>query len=80
MGIKVLAPDVNESIGVFAAVGDDIRFGLEAVRNVGHNVVESIIKARTEEAFSGFDDFLTRVSQQAATKRVVESLIKAGCI
>ena len=78
MGIKVLAPDVNESIGVFAAVGDDIRFGLEAVRNVGHNVVESIIQARTGEAFSGFDDFLTRVGQQAATKRVVESLIKAG--
>mgnify|MGYP001027066526 FL=1 len=78
MGIKVLPPDVNESIGVFAAVGDDIRFGLEAVRNVGHNVVEAIIAARKAEPFTSFDDFLTRVGQQASTKRVVESLIKAG--
>ena len=78
MGIKVLPPDVNESIGVFAAVGEDIRFGLGAVRNVGHNVVSSIIEARTDERFVSFDDYLTRVSQQASTKRVVESLIKAG--
>jgi len=63
---------------VFAAVGESIRFGLEAVRNVGHNVVESVIEARTAEPFSSFDDFLTRVGQQAATRRVVESLIKAG--
>ena len=78
MGIQVLPPDVNESIGVFAAVGGDIRFGLGAVRNVGHNVVSSIIEARSVEKFKSFDDFLTRVSQQASTKRVVESLIKAG--
>lgn len=78
MGIQVLPPDVNESIEVFAAVGEDIRFGLGAVRNVGHNVVSSIIEARTTEKFTSFDDFLTRVSQQASTKRVVESLIKAG--
>jgi DNA polymerase III subunit alpha len=78
MGIRVLPPDVNESIGVFAAVGEDIRFGLGAVRNVGHNVVSSIIEARSVEKFSSFDDYLTRVSQQASTKRVVESLIKAG--
>jgi DNA polymerase III subunit alpha len=78
MGIRVLPPDVNESIGVFAAVGEDIRFGLGAVRNVGHNVVASIIEARSVEPFASFDDYLTRVSQQASTKRVVESLIKAG--
>ncbi len=42
MGIKVLAPDVNESIGYFAAVGEDIRFGMGAVRNVGFGVVEQI--------------------------------------
>ena len=78
MGIKVLPPDVNESIGVFAAVGEDIRFGLGAVRNVGHNVVSSIVEARSVEKFSSFDDYLTRVSQQASTKRVVESMIKAG--
>ena len=78
MGIQVLPPDVNESIGTFAAVGDDIRFGLEAVRNVGKNVVEAIVQARSETPFTSFHDFLTRAPQQAATKRVVESLIRAG--
>ena len=43
MGIKVLPPDVNDSVARFAAVGTDIRFGMEAIRNVGHNVVEAII-------------------------------------
>jgi DNA polymerase-3 subunit alpha len=79
MGIKVLAPDVNESIGYFAAVGDDIRFGLGAVRNVGFGVVEQIRAAREEKGrFTSFHDFLRKVPLQAANKRTVESLIKAG--
>lgn len=78
MGIRVLPPDVNQSIGVFAAVGDDIRFGLEAVRNVGRNVVDSIVEARRGAKFESFQDYLTRVPAHAATKRVIESLIKAG--
>jgi DNA polymerase-3 subunit alpha len=79
MGIKVLAPDVNESIGYFAAVGEDIRFGMGAVRNVGFGVVEQIKKAREEKtAFTSFHDFLRKVPLQAANKRTVESLIKAG--
>ena len=78
MGIRVLPPDVNESIGVFAAVGDDIRFGLGAIRNVGKNVVDSIIEARQEAKFDSFQDFLTKVAQIGTAKRVVESLIKAG--
>src|SRR5699024_1693087 len=49
MGIKVLAPDVNESIGDFAAVGTDIRFGLGAVRNVGDNVIRSLIGCRESD-------------------------------
>jgi DNA polymerase-3 subunit alpha len=79
MGIQVLAPDVNESIGFFAAVGDDIRFGLGAVRNVGFGVVEQIRAAREEKgAFTSFHDFLRKVPLQAVNKRTVESLIKAG--
>ncbi len=79
MGIRVLPPDVNESIGYFAAVGDDIRFGLGAVRNVGFAVVEQIRRAREEKgAFTSFHDFLSKVPVQAANKRTVESLIKAG--
>ncbi|MFP7760305.1 DNA polymerase III subunit alpha [Marisediminicola sp. LYQ134] len=79
MGIKVLAPDVNESIGFFAAVGDDIRFGLGAVRNVGFAVVDQIRAAREEKGrFSSFHDFLKKVPISAANKRTAESLIKAG--
>ncbi|AKT51646.1 DNA polymerase III subunit alpha [Arsenicicoccus sp. oral taxon 190] len=79
MGIKVLPPDVNDSIGFFAAVGEDIRFGLEAVRNVGANVVTEIIKAREEKgAFTSFKDFLSKVPAVVCNKRTIESLVKAG--
>nr|WP_279589002.1 DNA polymerase III subunit alpha [Amycolatopsis granulosa] len=79
LGIKVLPPDVNESGQRFAAVGDDIRFGLGAVRNVGANVVESIIKTRQEKGkYSSFTDFLDKSELVACNKRVIESLIKAG--
>ncbi|MEI5585589.1 DNA polymerase III subunit alpha [Agromyces sp. CCNWLW213] len=79
MGIKVLPPDVNESIGFFAAVGDDIRFGLGAVRNVGFNVVDAIRAARDAKGrFESFHDFLKKVPTQVANKRTVESLVKAG--
>jgi DNA polymerase-3 subunit alpha len=79
MGIRVLAPDVNESSGDFTAVAGDIRFGLGAIRNVGSNVVESIKRAREEKGrFESFHDFLRKVPIQVANKRTVESLIKAG--
>ena len=86
MGIKVLAPDVNESFVDFTAVPaaegatvGDIRFGLGAVRNVGANVVEGIRAARTEKGrFESFHDFLSKVPLQVTNKRTVESLIKAG--
>ena len=79
LGIKVLPPDVNESALRFAAVGEDIRFGLGAVRNVGANVVESIIKTREEKGkYASFIDFLDKSELVACNKRVIESLIKAG--
>src|SRR6478736_425365 len=74
MGIKVLPPDVGESIRYFAAVGEDIRFGLGAVRNVGANVVEGIIEARAETGYAHFHDFLSKVPAQVANKRTIESL------
>jgi DNA polymerase-3 subunit alpha len=77
MGIRVLPPDVNQSIDVFAAVGDDIRFGLAAIRNVGQNVVDAIVQTRDPQ-FSSFEDYLKRAPAIACTRRVVESLIKAG--
>src|SRR5699024_1542510 len=74
-----LSPDVNESAFTFQSVGEDIRFGLGAVRNVGEDVVESIIASREEKGdFKDFSDYLNKIDAVAASKRVTESLIKAG--
>ncbi|MDX6224775.1 MAG: polymerase subunit alpha [Frankiales bacterium] len=79
MGIQVLPPDVNESEANFTAVGTDVRFGLTAVRNVGSNVVDGIVAARTEHGKRvSFYDFLDAVPLVVCNKRVIESLIKAG--
>ncbi len=79
MRITVLPPDVNESAAKFTAVGDDIRFGLTAIRNVGANVVTAIIAAREEHGdFTSFTDFLDKVPAVVCNKRTIESLIKAG--
>ncbi|MDN5796077.1 MAG: DNA polymerase III subunit alpha [Intrasporangium sp.] len=79
MGIKVLPPDVNESVANFAAVGTDIRFGMAAIRNVGVPVVQAVIAARQSKgAFASFKDFLGKVPAVVCNKRTIESLIKAG--
>lgn len=79
MGIRVLPPDVNESEGMFTPVGEDVRYGLAAVRNVGDNVVKGIVDARTEFGkASDFNAFLDQVPLVVCNKRVIESLIKAG--
>jgi DNA polymerase III subunit alpha len=79
MGIKVLPPDVNASAAMFTAVGEDIRFGMAAVRNVGTAVVESVVATRKSKgAFTSFADFLRKVPVNVCNKRVIESLIKAG--
>lgn len=79
MKVKVLPPDVDESIAVFAAVGDDIRFGLGAIRNVGENVVDGIVTSRKDKgAYTDFADFLAKVPMPVCNKRAIESLVKAG--
>ena len=79
MGIKVLPPDVNESASDYTPIGSDIRFGLTAIRNVGENVVASIVANRLSKGrFTSFGDFLSKVDQQVCNKKTVESLIKAG--
>jgi DNA polymerase-3 subunit alpha len=79
MGITVLPPDVNASDATFTPVGNDIRFGLAAIRNVGTNVVDAIVDTRTSKgAFSSFADFLRKVPVNVCNKRVIESLVKAG--
>lgn len=79
MGIRVLPPDVNESAATFTPVGQDVRFGLTAVRNVGTNVVGEIVRAREEHGrYADFSDFMDKVPAQVCNKRTIESLIKAG--
>jgi DNA polymerase-3 subunit alpha len=79
MGIKVLAPDVNESESDYTPRGSDVRFGLSAIRNVGENVTASIVAARKEKGrYTSFGDFLAKVDQQVCNKKTIESLIKAG--
>ena len=77
--IEVLPPDLNESRSDFTVVGDKIRFGLAAVKNVGEKAVEVILAAREQEgAFRSIFDFCRRVDLSAVNRRVVESLIKCG--
>ncbi|MGY4708749.1 DNA polymerase III subunit alpha [Mycolicibacterium sp. CBM1] len=79
LGITVLPPDVNESVQNFASVGNDIRFGLGAIRNVGANVVSSLIATRTDKGkFTDFSDYLNKIDIAACNKKVTESLVKAG--
>ena len=79
LGIKVLPPDVNISNGGFTA--DDngqIRFGLNAVKNVGRNLIENAVTERKEKPYTSLYDFCKRMHGSELNRRAVESLIKAG--
>jgi len=78
MGISILPPDINESQKDFSISGENIRFGLAAVKNVGEAAIESIITMRQEANFTSFMDFLSRVDLRKVNRRVIESLIKCG--
>ena len=79
MEINVLPPDINESMSDFSVLGEHIRFGLAAVKNVGVGAIESIIDVREAGGpFRSIVDFCDRVDPRKANKRMVESLIKCG--
>ena len=79
MGIQVLLPDVNSSEVAFTPVGEHIRFGLGAIRNVGDKVVEAWLQERRELGpAKDFNDFLDKAPLQMCSKRVIESLIRGG--
>jgi DNA polymerase-3 subunit alpha len=81
LGIDVLPPSVSESRYRFTVVADDrIRFGLGAIKGVGHGAIQSIIEAREEKPFESFLDFLQRIDLRLNNKRVVEALIGAGAL
>jgi DNA polymerase-3 subunit alpha len=80
MGIEVLPPDVNESFGEFAVVKDkkQIRFGMNAIKNVGHGAVDEIVRAREAGAFMSIEDFMAAVDTHIVNKKALESLARAG--
>ncbi len=79
MGIAVLTPDVNESGADFTVSGDNIRFGLAAVKNVGRAFVQALVRQREQGGrFRSFNDFCQRMAETDMNKRVLESLIRCG--
>jgi DNA polymerase-3 subunit alpha len=81
MEIEVLPPDVNSSDHGFVVSGNSIRFGLDAVKNVGHAAVETIIASREGEGpFESIWDFCERVDARAVNKRAIECLVKCGAL
>jgi DNA polymerase-3 subunit alpha len=80
MGIDVLPPDVNSSDHSFVVSAKAIRFGLDAVKNVGHAAVEAILRAREDSPIESIWDFCERVDSRAVNKRGIECLVKCGAL
>jgi len=80
MGINLLPPNINESGAVFTVSGNDLRYGLVAVKNIGHGFIDEVTTEREENgAFKSFEDFCRRMYGGELNRRAVESLIKSGC-
>lgn len=81
MGVRVLPPDINESAVDFKSVGDSIRFGMLAIRNVGEGAIRSILQYRRDHGrFRDIYEFCEAVDARALTKRVLEGLVKSGAL
>ena len=79
MGIRLLPPDINESDADFTVVGDNLRFGMAAVKNVGRGFVKTLMAERERNGrFTAFDEFCRRMYGQDLNRRAIESLIRAG--
>ncbi len=80
MGIRLLPPDVNESDADFTVVGENLRFGLVAIKNIGRGFIRSLMHERAENGpFTAFDEFCRRMNGHELNRRALESLIRAGC-
>ena len=80
MGISLLPPSINESGAMFTVSGNDLRYGLVAVKNIGRGFIDEVTAERDENgAFKSFDDFCRRTYGGELNRRAVESLIKCGC-
>ena len=81
MGMEILPPDINEGEGGFSVSGKNIRYGMSAIKSVGHPVIEALMEERKKNGpFKNLEDFITRLSDREMNKRAVENLIKAGAM
>ncbi len=81
IGIETLPPDINHSEDHFSVEGDCIRFGLGAVKSVGHGLIRTMVTKRTEGGpFRNLEDFLERMGEGELNKRAVENFIKCGAM
>ncbi len=81
MGIPVLPPDINHSEDPFVVEGESIRFGLGAVKNVGHGLIRAVVSKRQEGGpFRSLEDFIRRMGEGELNKRAVENFIKCGAM
>ncbi|MFB3910311.1 MAG: DNA polymerase III subunit alpha [Candidatus Eisenbacteria bacterium] len=80
LSIQVLPPDVNVSESCFSVQNGAIRFGLEAVKGVGHQAVEAILEARSCGSFTSLYDFCERVDPARVNRKCIENLIQAGAL
>ena len=79
MGIQILPPDINKSVGTFSVENGNIRFGLTAIKSVGRPVIQAIIEERNERGeFKHLKDFIERMGGREVNKRTIENFIKAG--
>ena len=80
LGLRVLPPDVNASDEAFSVQEGAIRFGLAAVKGIGHTAVEAVIEARNEAPFRDLHDFCERVDSSRVNRKCIEALIQAGAL
>ena len=80
LGIPVLPPDINRSEDQFSVEGDAIRFGLGAVKNVGHGLIRAVAAKRADGPFKSLEDFVERMGEGELNKRAVENFIKCGAM
>ena len=79
-GVVLLPPSINDSDRNFTVEGNQLRFGLAGVKNVGDNAIRAIIDARKKGHFNSFSNFLERINLTKVNKKVIESLIQAGAL
>lgn len=80
LGIHVLPPDISRSDLDFKPAGDEIRFGLGAIKNVGEGAIETLLEVRADNPFTSIDDFCQRVNLQRVNRRALECLIRSGAM